>query len=251
MPVSSVKKLSTLSCPHQLFWASIRKLRVAALTPLCFCALRRTSSCSPPPWTKRSDCGTSPGGSVSAASSTSTLWRPSLFTPEWVELRRLAPSCARAVCGRVPSQTRCNSTGRQILSERLPGRQAQAVEHPRQEGGAVERGGRPDAAHHRRKLLPEREVRRHRHVRRPLHLLRHGGTEPPLVQPPNLLLPPSLLELKTVCVFFFLFSLMSSGWNTTLRSTWGPPGAGTELDARLLELSLYPERIRFDPSVTV
>ena len=89
-----------------------------------------------------------------------------------------------------------NVAGRPVLSERLAGRQAALVEHPRQEGnrwssfstpeavvhrvtvsillgsgGAVERAGRPDEADHGGQLLPERQVCRGRHLRRPLRLL--------------------------------------------------------------------------------
>lgn len=41
----------------------------------------RTFSCSPPPWIKLSDCGTSPGENVSAAFSTLILSQPLLFIP--------------------------------------------------------------------------------------------------------------------------------------------------------------------------
>lgn len=66
-----------------------------------------------------------------------------------------------------------------VLPERLPGRKAAAVEHPRQEGDEVERGGGQHAAHHGRQLHPERQVRRRRHLRRPLHLLQHRPAQVP------------------------------------------------------------------------
>lgn len=68
------------------------------------------------------------------------------------------------------------AAGRPLLPEWFLGRQAAALEYPRQESCTVERGGRADTAHHRRQLLPEREVRRHRHLRRTLHLLWHWGS---------------------------------------------------------------------------
>lgn len=47
----------------------------------------------------------------------------------------------------------------------------------------------------------------------------------------------------SVCTFI-------SVWNTTLKFMWGPPEAGTRLDAKSPVLNLYLERIRYLISTT-
>lgn len=65
--------------------------------------------------------------------------------------------------------------GWQILFKRLSGRETTAVEHSRQEGGAVERGGRPNTTHHCSQLLPKWKVRCYWYIRWSVHLLWHRG----------------------------------------------------------------------------
>lgn len=68
---------------------------------------------------------------------------------------------------------------RPLLPQRIARREVKTVEHSGQEGGRLERGGRSDEVDNRRELLPEREIRGRRQLRRPLHILQHRPAQVP------------------------------------------------------------------------
>lgn len=129
--------------------------------------------------------------------------------------------------------------GRQILFKWLTWRKATALEYSRQEGCPVEWGGWPNTPHYCSQFLPEREVRGHRHLWRPVHLLRHRGTEQ---HRPRL---PVFRQFSRFHQVSFSFSMFISALNITLKSTWGPPEGGIKLDVKSPASNLCLERTRY------